>query len=356
MPIAKYKRDQKTKLYYTYEKTGLYLANGKPEYKKLRAKTIKALDEKVTDFKQGRSNVSEQMLVDEWFIRWHETFNNKLRPNTARNYETLYRNHVSPYIGRMRVAEVRQIHLQELLNRMTSNYSTKTIKSVRGVISAIFGKAYTNNLCQKNPAEGLQADGKPQHHRRELTPDERRRYLEACETHPFGLYAAILYYFGLRKGEALALTGDDIHDGYISVTKQVTYPGTNQPVLAQPKTAAGVRDVPIPDEARRLLSCIERSGKPLFGNDDGSYLSETQFNSRWKSFITFALGDNTEITPHYVRHNFCCLLFEQGVEPLAVKEIMGHDDLTTTLKHYAHFTETMRKKSESALKLVGKTA
>ena len=105
MPIAKYKKEEKSGLYYTYEKTGLYRADGKPEYKKLRAKTIKALDEKVTAFKQGRSTVSEQLTVDEWFTRWNEAFNANLRQNTRRNYDTLYRNHVAPYIGRMRVAE-----------------------------------------------------------------------------------------------------------------------------------------------------------------------------------------------------------------------------------------------------------
>lgn len=87
-----------------------------------------------------------------------------------------------------------------------------------------------------------------------------------------------------------------------------------------------------------------------------SYYSETQSDSRWKSFITFALGKSTEITPHYVRHNYCCLLFEQGVPLLEVQRVMGHDDLNTTMKHYAHYTETMQQNARPQLKLVGKTA
>ena len=356
MPIAKYKKDEKSGLYYTYEKTGLYRADGKPEYKKLRAKTIKALDEKVTAYKQGRGAVSENMTVDEWFKRWNEAFNTNLRPNTRRNYDTLYRNHVAPYIGRMRVAEVRQIHLQDLLNRMGEKYAAKTVKSTRGVISALFGKACSNNLCLKNPAEKLEICGSPQKHRRALTPAEREAYLEACKVHPFGRYAAILYFFGLRKGEALALTGADIHADYIDVTKQVTYPGTNRPVLEPPKTDAGIRQIQIPDAARPYLAGLDRSDKPLFGNPAGSYYSETQGNSRWSNFITFALGKNTEITPHYVRHNYCCLLFEQDVPLIEVQRVMGHDDLNTTMKHYAHYTETMQQNARPQLKLVGKTA
>ncbi len=73
---------------------------------------------------------------------------------------------------------------------------------------------------------------------------------------------------------------------------------------------------------------------------------------RWSSFIHAALGDDTDITMHSLRHNYCTMLFEQGVDVLTVKYLMGHDDIKTTLSVYAHYTQAIKERdTEKALKI-----
>lgn len=355
MPIAKYKKDKSSDLYYTYEKTGLLLSNGKPEYKKLRAKTIAALDQKVKEYRgKAAFGISESKItVDEWYDKWFDSYKSGCRQSTRDYYRFSYLNHIKPAIGAMRLDSVREHNAQKILNSLAETHSVSTVKGVRTVLYSLFDKAKRNNLILVNPAEKLKLTGKPKKERRELTEDERAAYLLCCKIEPFGTFAAFLYFFGLRRGEALALTAEDIKDGYLTVNKQFTYPSNNQAVLSQPKTKAGIRKIPIPDKARKYIDFNGFGPGLLFSNADGSPLSYSQMIDRWKAFITAALGEDTEITMHCLRHNYCTMLFENGVDILTAKECMGHDDIETTMKVYAHFSENIKRKNIERIVNIG---
>lgn len=53
-----------------------------------------------------------------------------------------------------------------------------------------------------------------------------------------------------------------------------------------------------------------------------------------------------DITMHCLRHNYCTMLFEQKADLQTVKELMGHDDIQTTLSVYTHYTEKTSKQSK----------
>lgn len=176
-------------------------------------------------------------------------------------YEGLYKRRIQPYIGAMRLSAVREANVQSVLTKMIlDGYSAKYVKGVRTMLFSLFDKAQANNLIVRNPAQRLKGGGKEQKERRELTPDERTAYLAACKTHPFGQFAAILYFFGLRRGEALALKKSDFTVGIdgaavsLSITKQHIFPDNNMPQIGTPKTAAGTRTLPIPDKAPEYIN------------------------------------------------------------------------------------------------------
>ncbi len=354
MPVAKYKKE-KSGLYYTYEKTGMYKPNGKPEYKKIRAKTIKLLDEKVKQYREQAAFGVEPttLTVEQWFEQWFFAYKSGLRESTRSFYRTMYKTHISPKIGAMRINKVKELNCQAILSEMSSTHSVKTIKAVRTTLFSLFDKAQANKLIVVNPAARLKAEGKPSKKRRALTPDERHAYLAMCKTHPFGEYAAMLYFFGLRRGEALALTKADIHKEYISINKQISYPGNNRPVMGEPKTKAGVRDIPIPHKAREYIKFNTFDDGLLFCRDDGRAFSYSEIVDRWNSFITAALGKDTDITEHCLRHNYCTMLFECGADPLAAQELMGHEDSETTLGIYTHFTAKIKENNTAKVLKIG---
>jgi len=359
MPVAKYKRDEKTRLYYTYEKTGFYYSDGKPKYKKLRAKTIARLDEKVKAFNEDQALQIEpsKITVDDWEKQWFSSYKGNCRETTKEFYGRLYQKHIKPKIGMMRVTDVKEIHVQAILTGMSKTHGEKTIKSVRSIPYSLFEKAMLNRMISLNPARKLTAVGKAPKRRRELAPEERSAYLAACKEHEFGAFAALVYFFGLRRGEAAALRGTDIHPNAVDINKQHTFPANHLPKLGPPKTAAGFRDIVIPDIARQYIDfevLRSKGAELLFVGEDGNALTHSQLSTRWDSFISMAFPNGTEITEHYLRHNYCVMLFEAEVDLPTVQRLMGHDSMQTTVDVYAHYTDKMKASGiKKAAKLGG---
>lgn len=54
-------------------------------------------------------------------------------------------------------------------------------------------------------------------------------------------------------------------------------------------------------------------------------------------------------TPHCLRHTFCTIMYEAGIDVLTAKEQMGHSDVKTTLAIYTHLDSQHKKKNISKL-------
>ena len=131
-----------------------------------------------------------------------------------------------------------------------------------------------------------------------------------------------------------------------------------------PKTRAGVRDVPIPEDLVPWLQRqLEADSSPyLFTQKDKkSPLSETTMRRRWetvKKYMDIEMGAKTErvklpgarrhslvitesvlaedLDLYDLRHTYCTDLEIAGVPINVAKELMGHKDIATTANIYTH--------------------
>ena len=115
---------------------------------------------------------------------------------------------------------------------------------------------------------------------------------------PFGLFAYLVLYTGLRKGEALALTYMDITNGEIMINKSVYYEGM-QPKIKWPKTQAGTRKVPILTPLADVLP--EQKTGPVFPNASGALMTDSEYKAEWKKYI---VATGISCTPHQLRHPY----------------------------------------------------
>lgn len=360
MPKAKYPKNAQG-LYYAYVQDGGIRADGYPSQRRICAKTQAKLDEKLEKYREERKYNIEQedLTVDQWFEKWMRNYKSSCTENTKAFYRNLYRKHISPAIGSMKIDAVREIHAQPILSALYGDHSERTVKSVRAILFSLFDKARINKLIRSNPCENLTAKGKASKEKRALTITERNRFLTACSSGlPGSTYAAFLYFFGLRRGEALALKGSDINlvNGTITISRAVAYPDNNLPVIKETKTRAGIRTLPIPAKAYDYIPFSDLPNGFLFTKPDGAdgeLLTYTLSRTMWSRFIKFAFPEGTDITRHYLRHNYCTMLFEAGVDLLTVKELAGHADIQTTMSIYTHYTETLQKQSTTKVLSIG---
>ena len=185
-----------------------------------------------------------------------------------------------------------------------------------------------------------------------LEPDELRALLEGIRVPAWYFLAYFLCLSGLRVGEALALTLDDLGE-YISVTKNFAI---NLQQIGPPKTAESDRLVYIQPELRDLLDeylafrsvMLADNGRQsniLFCTPAGEYSSYYAFNKYLKEISLRVLG--RRITPHALRHTSASFLIASGVPLDSISRRLGHTNSRITKEIYVHQTQRLQQLDDS---------
>lgn len=154
----------------------------------------------------------------------------------------------------------------------------------------------------------------------------------------FGIVLCL--YTGLRIGELIALTWDDIDFGkgllFVSKTCHDGNDGKNHiRIIASPKTVNSRRVIPLPKQILPLLKAVKKRSECEFIVADGDKPVFVRSYQR-----TFELLLKKLHIPHKgfhsLRHTFATRAIECGVDVKTLSEILGHKNATITLNRYAH--------------------
>ena len=225
------------------------------------------------------------------------------------------------------------------------DFSKRSVQMHRDILNMIFNNAIIENGLRYNPCGAVSMPKGLASKKRELPDDAAIEAVKKGGDAPFGLFALICLYAGLRRGEALALMYEDIDrkNAQIHISRAVEYIGNNGHIKP-PKTEAGTRDVPL---LKPLAAAIPKKGKGyIFHRDDGTLLTKDQYRKRWNRYCK-SIG--FEITAHQLRHGYATILYEAGIADKDAQELLGHSDITLTRDVYTHIRAA--RKQETAKKL-----
>lgn len=334
-------------------KTKRYNGKQYKAYGTTEAEALEKLGEMIASAKRGEELINGSMTVNAWYKQWFETYK-KPKNSTAKSlgmYDEKYDKYIKPAIGRMKLRDVRDVHLQKILNSQ-AGMSESHVKKVRSVLQQMFRRARQSRLIVYDPAELLELPAYSKNTRRSITEAERSAILAVAQTHRSGLWIQTLLYTGMRPGETAALTWADIdfsnNEIHVRAAKES---GTHNNIKA-PKTEAGVRIIPIHAKLLPLLQAAPRhkSGY-VFVTGAGNPQNENSLRRLWTGFkrdLDIAMGAKLErnkiveskvapdLVPYCLRHTFCTDLQDAGVPLNVAKELMGHSDIQTTANIYTH--------------------
>lgn len=149
-----------------------------------------------------------------------------------------------------------------------------------------------------------------------------------------------LFFTGLRKGEARALTVDDLdlENQLLIVNKSIRKYKSS---LKAPKTPSGVRKVRLDKNTLSLLKPLKTNEKWLFG--DYRPISRDRVDRAFKFGIE--KSGVKKIRIHDLRHSHASLLIAKGANIVNVSRRLGHSSVNMTMNTYAHIL----KESENQL-------
>ena len=347
--------------------------DGKPINKYVCAPTMRELEAKKEEVRKHyiegqplRDDMPFYEYAEEWYTVKKEPF---IAEATSRAYKTMLTKYILPAFGLRHLRAITASELQNFVNTFAGT-SKSQITIVIGIFKAIMSGAYAEGIIERDPSVSLiRPKAKKKNERRALTQRETEYVLETIARHENGLLLGVLYYLGLRRGEALGLRWEDFDfdENVVHIQRDIDYCGSTARD-DDLKTPAADRYVPIPEELLSMLLKVRSlPGQYLFHmpGDCTKPLAQSTFKRIWLSLmedahcvepreITEDTGRPNDIikrlkptlTPHYFRHNYVTLLYEGGIDPLVAMKIVGHTDYQTTANIYTHLSkETMKRAS-----------
>lgn len=262
--------------------------------------------------------------VSEWLEKWIELYKApNLKPATMRQLKGC----LKPVIQRLGSKPLSSVNAEELQELLLSFGGERARDMCRGYLDQAFRKAVMRGIVRRNPCEAIEIKKHKSAHRSALTRQEQAKFLEAIKplsTRPLFVF---LLQTGLRIGEALALTYADIDftQKTVSVSKNVVFIAGKRIDQDTPKSAAGVRVVPVPNEA---LGLLER------GHDSRDLVFPFKYAGARSALRRISESLGFTVTAHLLRHTYATRLEEAGVSPKLKQYLMGHASLEMTQNTY----------------------
>ncbi len=341
-----------------------YEVTGKTEEEVLEKK-LRRLEE----LEAGRMDFNK--TVKEWAEVWYKEYiaPRKITAKSKAMYRGTLDREIIPALGRLKLRQVTELHLQKILNRHAGE-SSSGVEKLRMVMKALFKRAYLSRLLPFDPSEGLVLPETTENGHRSLTEAERAALLAVAAYPTFdgkanrsGCWLLLMLRCGLRPGETGTLKKADVDlKGRTLHVRSARESGSSREKA--PKTKAGVRDVPIPEDLVPWLEKqLQADASPylITQKDKKTPLSETSMRRRWetvKKYMDIELGAKTErvklpgarrhslvitesvlaedLDLYDLRHTYCTDLEIAGVPINVAKELMGHADIATTANIYTH--------------------
>lgn len=264
--------------------------------------------------------------------------------NVAINSYNTYDRYLNVFLDRFggkRASEVRALDIKRYIEDIgAKGYKRDTVAIHMTVVKQLFSYAVQAGDVDINPAREVSINAKLERGTRRALTEEEEQLVEEYQGEDW-LLGVMLLYTGLRRGELLALTWQDIDRkaGTITVNKKINYAVNHHGILEhQLKSANGYKPRPILGVLADLLP--KNKIGFIFHGDGGDFLTENEFKKRFEAYRN-AVGLPSDITPHCFRHSYATICYDAGISAKETAAFLGNTE-EVVRKVYEELRESRR--------------
>lgn len=352
---------------YVDRRTGKSKETSKGGFKTKKEAQVAALEaEQEVNYFGFSENGNE--IVEKYIEEWLETYKRPfLKPITYTLQERIVRLNIVPRWGHYKLVDITRSDYQKWINELRDHYSEGTTRRIHSIMSSALDAAVNDfNILRENPAvkikipkEVKKNDELKYFSRTELDkflsalkkPQKNAKYQHSIQYH---VLFSLMGRTGIRIGEALALTWDDVdlETKMLSINKTLVYPLNSTPYISTPKSKSSIRTIKLDDVMVHLLKKHRINRKEMYLMYQNYKSPQTniifhQHDGRWlrtnvvrEYFKTVCKREELPIlSPHALRHTHAVHLIEAGANIKYVSERLGHASIKITADTYLHVTE-----------------
>lgn len=265
---------------YSLRRDGLYevtcRVNGKKKHFYGRTQTEAAAKrDKYLDSLEDYPYIDEKITLGEWLDAWVESCKNEFSPITYKDYRAVIHFYLSDSpIAKARLENLKPVTFRLFLNNiLASGRAPRTVAMVHQVLSGAMKRAVADGVIRVNPMDGVKRPRSPARHAvTVLSPAQLQVLLPACSPDWFSRLVRLALYTGLRRGEILALSFNDVNFDKMTLSVTHTVISNGGAVISESaKTDKSIRTISICPAAADILHAqkayvlrlrMARAGKP----------------------------------------------------------------------------------------------
>ncbi len=292
------------------------------------------------------------MKLSQWLETWLEKYQRHIiKYKTYFNYHNLIRVHINPLLGDYELDQLSASVLQDFINAKLEKGNTingkplspNTLRSITSVLKNALKSALQFELISKDCFSFLSIPNRDQKEIEAFSLTEQRKIEDYCLSSKKGNHFGIVLclYTGLRIGELLALTWDDIDfkKRFLFVRHTLTRIKQDNKVITildEPKTRKSKRVIPLPIPLIQYLKEIKKNStsKFIISTRNNSFVSIRNYQRTYEKILKKCKVKYKNF--HALRHTFATRALESGMDVKTLSEILGHTNATVTLNRYAH--------------------
>ena len=348
-----------------------------------KSKTITAVNAKdwaekaETAKKEAKDNyeVAEKNLTVKQLAEVFKKDGESYAPKTYQEREYILRLYIVPELGHIKLKALKNIQIRELYDRVigTNGEGIKKLEHVHKILNRMLNWAVENEIgISRNPiSKGLirsikhaaSRSKREEHQELELSYEDAILLLEEVKGKPAWIIFHLQMLHGLRIGEALGMTWEniDLEHNTITVNQQLQdismklrkgtrFETDSYQIKTIPKTVRSERSVPLQSPTKKMLlrtAVAERNGY-VFKGQDGQ--SVTYGNFRKRHFYPVIRALDLKLKTHDLRTFFGSWhLGMNKTDIMTVSKWMGHRDPRITLSTYAKVIEELEKEHQDSI-------
>ncbi len=342
---------------------------GKRQRIKRKGRTKTAVKDKLIKVVQDRESGvqttkdTENYTVEQAMTDWLSKGLKGLEPGTVTGYRILAEQHVMPLIGARKLKELSADEVDDWLDGLTGNLSTRSLQTVHWTVKRAIRQAQARDRVLRNVAELVTTPkgtaGRPS---KALSLDQARAVLEHAKASPLHAYVVLSIMTGVRTEEARALRWDhvvawvDEETGWQPVTEAgfdrdrfAVYVWRSVRAHGDTKTEKSRRTLEVPEEVATALRALHtrQAAQRLKAGEDwedrnlvfctrtGTALDAGNVRRSFRA-ITKAAGLGEDWTPREMRHTFVSIMSDHDVPIETIADLVGHASTAVTEKVYRH--------------------